>query len=309
MVDSQKYDIVVIGGGPAGLTAGLYAGRGGLRAAVVEKLMPGGLVANTERIDNYPGFPEGISGSDLAQKMQAQAAKFGAQFVSDEAMTIAAEPKSFIVTLASRAQLKAKALIIASGAYPRTLGVPGEKELLGKGVSYCAVCDGAFFRGQEVAVVGGGDSAVQEAVYLAGLCSKVTVIHRRSSLRAAESLQRVAFKNGKISFSWNKTVVAITGDKQVEGLRVMDKENMKEDVLPVSGVFIYVGYHPNSAVVKDLVRLDENGYIITDENLMSSAPGIFAAGDVRRKLVRQISGAVGDAATAAVAAQQYIENL
>ncbi|MCU0608020.1 MAG: thioredoxin-disulfide reductase [Candidatus Edwardsbacteria bacterium] len=309
MPDIPTFDIAIIGGGPAGLTAGLYAGRGGLRAAVVEKLMPGGLVANTERIDNYPGFPEGISGYDLAQRMQAQAAKFGAQFVSDEAAAIAIEPKSFLVRLSSKAQLRAKALVIASGAYPRTLGVPGEKELLGKGVSYCAVCDGAFFKNQDVAVVGGGDSAVQEAVYLAGLCSTVTVVHRRSSLRAAESLQRVAFRNGKISFSWNRTVVAIEGGTQVEGLRVMDKETMKEEVLPVSGVFIYVGYHPNSAVVKDLVQLDENGYIVTDENLMTSAPGIFAAGDVRRKLVRQISGAVGDAATAAVAAQQYIENL
>ncbi|MRR09219.1 thioredoxin-disulfide reductase [bacterium] len=309
MDDVSVFDIAVIGGGPAGLTAGLYAGRGGLRAAVVEKLMPGGLVANTERIDNYPGFPEGVAGYDLAQRMQAQAAKFGAQFVSDEAQRIAVEPRSFLVTLASKAQLRAKAVIVAAGAYPKTLGVPGERELLGKGVSYCAVCDGAFFKGQPVAVVGGGDSAVQEAVYLAGLCNTVTVVHRRSSLRAAESLQKLAFRNEKISFAWNKTVVAIEGDKQVTGLRVMDKETMKEEVLPVSGVFIYVGYHPNSAAVKDLVRLDENGYVITDENLMSSVPGIFAAGDVRRKLVRQIAGAVGDAATAAVAAQQYIENL
>lgn len=304
MTDIPTYDIAVIGGGPAGLTAGLYAGRGGLRAAVVEKLMPGGLVANTERIDNYPGFPEGVAGYDLAQRMQAQAAKFGAQFVSDEAQRIAVEPRSFLVTLASKAQLRAKAVIVAAGAYPKTLGVPGERELLGKGVSYCAVCDGAFFKGQPVAVVGGGDSAVQEAVYLAGLCNTVTVVHRRSSLRAAESLQKLAFRNEQISFAWNKTVVAIEGDKQVTGLRVMDKETMKEEVLPVSGVFVYVGYHPNSAAVKDLVRLDENGYVITDENLMSSVPGIFAAGDVRRKLVRQIAGAVGDAATAAVAAQR-----
>ena len=307
--DIQTYDIIVIGAGPAGLTAGLYAGRGGLRAAVVEKMAPGGLVANTERIDNYPGFPEGISGFDLAQKMQAQAAKFGAQFISDEAQTIAIEPKSFLVTLASKIMIKAKAMVIATGAFPRALGVPGEKELLGKGVSYCAVCDGAFFKGQDVAVVGGGDSAVQEAIYLAGLCSKVTVVHRRSALRAAESLQRIAFKNVNISFAWNKTATAITGTKQVEGLRVMDKETIKEEVLPMSGVFIYVGHTPSSAIVRDLVKCDEQGYVITDENMMTSVPGIFAAGDVRKKLVRQISAAVGDAATAAIAAQQYIENL
>jgi thioredoxin reductase (NADPH) len=176
-------------------------------------------------------------------------------------------------------------------------------------VSYCAVCDGAFFKGQDVAVVGGGDSAVQEAVYLAGLCSKVTVVHRRSSLRAAESLQKLAFKNEKIAFAWDKTVSAIEGETQVTGLRIMDKQTMKDEVLRVSGVFIYVGYHPNSGAVKDLVKLDENGYVVTDGNMATSVPGIFAAGDVRKKLVRQISAAVGDGATAAVAAQQYIENM
>lgn len=308
MSEFSTFDIAIIGGGPAGLTAGLYAGRGGLRAAVIERMMPGGLVANTERIDNYPGFPDGISGIDLAQKMQAQAARFGAQFIPDEATAIAVEPRSFLITLASKNQIRSKTVIVAAGAYPRTLNVPGEKGLVGKGVSYCAVCDGAFFRGQPVAVVGGGDSAVQEAVYLAGLCSKVTVIHRRSSLRAAESLQKLAFKNPKIEFLWNKAATAIEGGTQVTGVRIMDKETMMEESLPVSGVFIYVGYHPNSGAVNDLVKLDENGYIITNENLMTSIPGIFAAGDVRKKLVRQISAAVGDGATAAVAAQQYIEN-
>ncbi len=309
MPDIQTYDIVIIGAGPAGLTAGLYAGRGGQRAALNENMAPGGLVANTERIDNYPGFPEGISGYDLAQKMQAQSAKFGAQFISDEAQAIAVEPKSFTLTLASKTQLRAKAVIVATGAYPKKLGVPGEKELLGKGVSYCAVCDGAFFKGQDVAVIGGGDSAVQEAVYLAGLCSKVTVVHRRSALRAAESLQKIAFKNGRISFAWNKAVTAITGGTQVDGIRIMDKETMKEEVLPVSGVFVYVGHTPSSTVVRDIVRTDESGYVLTDGNMMTSVPGIFAAGDVRQKLVRQIAAAVGDAATAAIAAQQYIDNL
>jgi thioredoxin reductase (NADPH) len=303
------HDLIVIGGGPAGLTAGLYAGRGGLRAAIVEKLMPGGLVANTERIDNYPGFPEGISGYDLAQRLQAQAARFGAEFISDEAVGITPEPKSFTVPLASKKVLRAKALVIATGAFPKKLGVPGERELLGKGVSYCAVCDGAFFRGQEVAVVGGGDSAIQEAVYLAGLCSKVTVVHRRSSLRAAESLQKLAFRNERISFAWDKSVSAIEGSSGVTGVRVMDKGTGVDEVIPASGVFIYVGYSPNSAVAGSLVKLDEAGHIVTDDNMATSHPGIYAAGDVRRKLVRQIAGAVGDAATAAVAAQHYIENL
>lgn len=301
--------LAVIGGGPAGLTAGLYAGRGGLRTVIIEKLAPGGLVANTERIDNYPGFPEGISGFDLAQKMKAQAERFGAEIVSGEVRSISPEPKSFSVSLDSGGGLRAKALIIATGAFPKTLGVPGERELLGKGVSYCAVCDGAFFRNQQVVVVGGGDSAVQEAVYLAGLCSKVTVVHRRSSLRAAESLQKLAFRNDRISFAWNRTVAAVDGGGQVTGVRVMDKETGAYEVIPAAGVFIYVGYRPNSAVVGSLVKLDEAGYIVTDDNMATSVPGIFAAGDVRRKLVRQIAGAVGDAATAAVAAQQYLENL
>lgn len=303
------FDIVVIGGGPAGLTAGLYAGRGGLKAAVVERLAPGGLVANTERIDNYPGFPEGVSGFDLAQRMRDQAVKFGAELVLDDVRSIAPESKSFAITLATGKTLRAKAVVIATGAYPKQLGVPGERELLGKGVSYCAVCDGAFFRGQEVAVIGGGDSAVQEAVYLAGLCSKVTVVHRRSSLRAAESLQKLAFRNERISFAWSKTVAVIEGREAVTGVRVMDKETMAEEVIPAAGVFIYVGYQPNSSVVRDLVKLDEAGYIVTGENMATSVPGIFAAGDVRRKLVRQIAGAVGDAATAAIAAHQYIESL
>lgn len=303
------FDIVVIGGGPAGLTAGLYAGRGGLKAAVVERLAPGGLVANTERIDNYPGFPEGVSGFDLAQRMRDQAVKFGAELVLDDVRSLAPESKSFAITLATGKTLRAKAVVIATGAYPKQLGVPGERELLGKGVSYCAVCDGAFFRGQEVAVIGGGDSAVQEAVYLAGLCSKVTVVHRRSSLRAAESLQKLAFRNERISFAWSKTVAVIEGREAVTGVRVMDKETLAEEVIPAAGVFIYVGYQPNSSVVRDLVKLDEAGYIVTGENMATSVPGIFAAGDVRRKLVRQIAGAVGDAATAAIAAHQYIESL
>ena len=309
MPDTANYDIVIIGAGPAGLTAGLYAGRGGLRAAVVEKLAPGGLVANTERIDNYPGFPDGISGLDLAQRMQAQAVKFGAHILSDEAVSIAVGQKGFSVFLASETSLNAKAVIVAAGAMPRALGVPGEKELLGKGVSYCAVCDGAFFKGQDVAVVGGGDSAVQEAIYLAGLASKVTVVHRRDALRAADSLQKIAFANKKIEFLWSRAVLAIEGRDAVSGLRLQDKATLAESVLPVSGVFIYVGNQPSTGFLSGLLKTDELGYIITDCDLMTSVPGVFACGDVRKKLVRQISSAVGDAAIAATAAQRYLEAL
>jgi thioredoxin reductase (NADPH) len=307
MENIKNYDIAILGAGPAGLTAGLYAGRGGLKAAIIEKMMPGGLVANTERIDNYPGFPEGISGFELAQRMEQQARKFGTEILSAQANSVSAQNKYQLIKLSDGSTVKSRALIIATGAFPKTMGVPGEKELLGKGVSYCAVCDGAFFKDQPVAVLGGGDSAVQEAIYLAGLASKVTVIHRRSSLRAAESIQRIAFANKKIDFAWSRDILAIEGSGQVSGVRVMDKQTLKEEVIPASGVFIYVGYKPNSDLVRDIVKIDEQGYIITDDNMAASVPGIYACGDVRQKLVRQISGAVGDAATAAIAAQQYLE--
>ncbi|MDQ7798923.1 MAG: thioredoxin-disulfide reductase [Candidatus Edwardsbacteria bacterium] len=307
MENVKNYDIAILGAGPAGLTAGLYAGRGGLKAAIIEKMMPGGLVANTERIDNYPGFPEGISGYELAQRMEQQAKKFGAEILSAQADGVSAHDKFQLISLSDGSTVKSRALIIATGAFPKTLGVPGEKELLGKGVSYCAVCDGAFFKNQPVAVLGGGDSAVQEAIYLAGLASKVTVIHRRNALRAADSIQRIAFANDKIEFAWNKEILAIEGSTGVTGIKVMDKQTLAEEVIPVTGAFIYVGYKPNSDLVKDAVKTDQQGYIITDENMAASVPGIFACGDIRKKLVRQISGAVGDGATAAIAAQQYIE--
>lgn len=307
MTENKKCDITVIGAGPAGLTAGIYAGRGGLKAAIIERMMPGGLVANTEKIDNYPGFPEGISGFELGQRMEQQAKKFGAEIITSQADGVEVDGKLRIVRLSDGSAIMSRALIIATGAFPKLLGVPGEKELLGKGVSYCAVCDGAFFKNQPVAVIGGGDSAVQEAVYLAGLASKVTVIHRRNALRAAESLQKTAFSNNKIEFAWNQDVLSIEGKSQVTGIRMLDKQSLKESLLPVAGAFIYVGYKPNSDLVKDLVSTDESGYIITDENMATSVPGIFACGDVRKKLVRQVAGAVGDASTAAVAAQHYLE--
>jgi len=307
MSDIKNYDIAILGAGPAGMTAGLYAGRGGLKAVIIEKMMPGGLVANTERIDNYPGFPEGISGFELAQKMEQQAKKFGAEIISGQAESILPEDKYQLIKLSDGTTVKSKALIIATGAFPKTLGVRGEKELLGKGISYCAICDGAFFKNQPVAVLGGGDSAVQEAVYLAGLASKVTVIHRRNVLRAADSIQKVAFANDKITFAWNKDILAIEGSTGVTGIKVMDKQTLAEEVIPVTGAFIYVGYKPSSDLVKGIVKTDEQGYIITGDRMATSVPGIFACGDVRQKLVRQVSSAVGDGATAAIAAQQYLE--
>jgi len=303
-----SYDLAIIGAGPAGLTAGLYAGRGGLRAALIEKLAPGGLMANTEHIDNYPGFPGGISGFDLASKMQEQMLRFGAEIIYDQAAAIVPQTKGFVINLASAKKIEARAVIMAGGGYPKSLGVPGEKEFLGKGVSYCAVCDGAFFKGQEVAVIGGGDSAVQEAIYLSGICSKVRVIHRRDRLRAAESLQKRAMAIPQIEFLWNKTVISIEGREAVSGIRIEDRLSTQEELVPTAGVFIYVGFQPNTDFVSGLLKTDDNGYILTDDRMATSVPGVFAAGDIRKKLVRQISSAVGDGALAAVAAQQYLES-
>jgi thioredoxin reductase (NADPH) len=239
--------------------------------------------------------------------MEQQAKKFGAEIISAQAETIVPENRYQLIKLSDGTTLKSRALIIATGAYPKKLGVPGEKELLGKGVSYCAVCDGAFFKNQPVAVLGGGDSAVQEAIYLAGLASKVTVIHRRNVLRAAGSIQQTAFANKKIQFVWSRDILAIEGAGLVTGVKTMDKQTLQEEVIPVSGAFIYVGYKPSSDLVKDIVKTDEQGYIVTDDHMSSSVPGIYACGDVRQKLVRQVSSAVGDGATAAIAAQQYLE--
>jgi thioredoxin reductase (NADPH) len=309
MSQNQVIDLIIVGGGPAGLTAALYSGRGGLRSVMIERMMPGGQVANTEHIDNYPGFPNGIKGFELAQLMEAQAKRFGAEIVSGQAAALTIDGPIKTVKLEDGKEYRSKAVILATGATQMEVGVPGEKELRGKGVSYCAICDGAFFKEQAVAVIGGGDSAIQEAIYLAGLARSVTVIHRRDALRAAESLQRAAFSNAKISFSWNKKVLAIEGKDGVTGVKVLDKISGQESVIPAAGAFIYVGTRPNSQLVKDIVKLDEQGYIITDDDMMSSVPGILAAGDVRKKAIKQIVTAVGDAATAVIAAQRYIETM
>jgi thioredoxin reductase (NADPH) len=309
MSQNQVIDLAIVGGGPAGLTAALYAGRGGLKSVLIERMMPGGQVANTEHIDNYPGFPNGIKGFELAQLMEAQAKRFGAEIVSGQAASLDGAGAVKTLKLEDGREFRSKAVILATGATQMELGVPGEKELRGKGVSYCAICDGAFFREQAVAVIGGGDSAVQEAIYLAGLVRSVTVIHRRDALRAAESLQRAAFANAKISFSWNKKVLAIEGKEGVTGVKVLDKAGGQESVIPAAGVFVYVGTRPNSQLVQDLADLDEQGYIITGDDMMSTAPGIYAAGDVRKKALKQVATAVGDAATAVIAAQRYMETL
>jgi thioredoxin reductase (NADPH) len=301
-------DLVIIGGGPAGLAAGLYAGRAKLDVLLLEKGAPGGLAATTEGIENYPGFPEGVGGPDLMEKMLAQAQKFGLEVKSAAVESISWANGHFQVKTEDEVY-PGLAVILATGAEPELLHVPGETEFRGRGVSYCATCDGAFFRGKTVAVVGGGDAAVEEAVFLTRFAEKVYLIHRRGELRATKVVQQKAMVNPRIEFIWHNVVEEIFGGKTVEGMQVKDVRSGEKRRLDVDGVFIYVGQKPASRLVKELVELDPRGYIITDENMQTSFPGLFAAGDVRKKLLRQVVTAVADGAVAAVAAEKYVEEL
>ncbi|WP_338833603.1 Thioredoxin reductase [Moorella humiferrea] len=304
----MPHDLLIIGGGPAGLTAALYGARGGLDTVVLEMGAPGGQAGLTDRIENYPGFPEGITGLELAMKFAEQAQRFGAKL---ETATVQGVDFTGPVkkVLSSSGTFEARAVIIASGAHPRPLGVPGEEEFRGRGVSYCATCDGAFFRDKKVAVIGGGDSAVEEALFLTRFASQVTIIHRRDTLRAAKILQERARDNPKISFAWNTVVTRIKGGEKVEGLELKDVGSgaIREEAF--DGVFIFIGLEPNTAFLQGAVTLDAQGYIVTREELATSVPGVFAAGDVRVKEFRQVSTAVGDGAVAAMAAERYLASL
>jgi thioredoxin reductase (NADPH) len=304
----MTYDVVIIGGGPAGLTAGLYTARARLKSLLIEKGLPGGLVTTTEWVENYPGFEEGIMGVELARKMEKQAVRFGLEIIQGTVIDIALLDNIKKIILEDSQQYEAKSIILATGAHPRLLKIKGENEFRGRGVSYCATCDGAFYRDRRIAVVGGGDSAVQEAIFLTKFAEVVYVIHRRDELRAEKILQERALSNPKIKFVWNSVADEIDGDDA--GVNVIHIKNIKTgeiSALDVQGVFIYIGYNPNTEFLKGLVALNENNYIITDENMSASVPGIFAAGDVRNKPLKQIATAVGDGATAAMAAEKYIE--
>jgi thioredoxin reductase (NADPH) len=304
----MKYDVVIIGGGPAGLTAGLYTSRARLKSLLIEKGLPGGLVTTTEWVENYPGFEEGIMGVELARKMEKQAVRFGLEIIQGTVYGIVLNNNIKKIILEDNQQYEAKGIILATGAHPRPLRIEGENQFRGRGVSYCATCDGAFYREKRIAVVGGGDSAVQEAIFLTKFAEIVYVIHRRDELRAEKILQERAFSNPKIKFVWNSVADKIDGDDAgVNVLHVKDIKTGEKSALDVQGVFIYIGYNPNTEFLKGLVALNENNYIITDENMSASVPGIFAAGDVRNKPLKQIATAVGDGATAAMAAEKYIE--
>jgi thioredoxin reductase (NADPH) len=301
-------ELIIIGGGPAGLTAGLYAARARLKTVLIERLSPGGQVLTTDIVENYPGFPGGISGFELIDRMRQQAEDFGLEIRSQEVVKLdLGDDKKIVVT--EKESLETKALIITSGAIPQKLGVEGEGSFTGKGVSYCATCDGPFYRDMDVAVVGGGDTALEEAVFLTRFANKIYLIHRRDELRATKLLQERATAQEKISFVWDTVVSGITGDNGVKGVDLKNVKTGEESQLAVEGIFIFIGYSPNNQLVKGLLELDSNGFVQTDINMETSVPGVFAAGDIRSKLLRQVSTAVGEGATAAVAAEKYLENL
>ncbi len=305
---SERFDLIIVGGGPAGLAAGLYAARMNLRAVLVDRGPLGGQLLNTELIEDYPGF-ESILGAELATKMGDHARKFGLDVREFQTVReLDVEPDGTkVARLEDGPELRAPAAILAAGGLPRRLGVPGEAEFQGRGVSYCAVCDGAFFKGQELAVVGGGDAALEEGDFLTRYASKVYVIHRRDQFRAQPLLQERARANPKMAFVLNAQVREIRGDDKVTGVRYVQDGVERE--LPVGGVFIFIGFVPNSGLVKPHVDHDSGGYLVTDRDLQTSIPGLWAVGDVRAQLTKQIATAVGDGTTAAVAASQYLDRL
>ena len=306
----DKYDIIIIGAGPGGLTAAIYAGRSRLDTAVIEKIAPGGQIAVSDRVDNYPGFPDGISGEELTKRMEKQAKKFGAEFITDEVRSVNEDKTEgyFSVETASHGKIKTKAVIIATGADPVKLPVPEEEKFRGRGISYCATCDAAFFKNKVVAVVGGGDTAIADAIYLTKFAKEVIVIHRRDQLRAVKALQEEAFSNPKIKFQWDSVSTHIVGNNKVEGLEVENVKTKERTVLKVDGIFVAIGTVPNSNLVKDLVETTDRGFIVTDKNRQTSKPGIFAVGDVRDTPLRQVVTAAGDGAIAEFSAEQYINS-
>ncbi|MEW6666201.1 MAG: thioredoxin-disulfide reductase [Thermodesulfobacteriota bacterium] len=302
------YDVIIIGGGPAGLTAGLYCSRARLKVLLLEKLAPGGQVITTDWVENYPGFPDGVSGFELVDRMKTQAERFGLPIQSEEALRLDLSEETKRVTL-GKGMLESRALILACGANWKKLGIEGEALLIGKGVSFCATCDGPFFRDQEVAVIGGGDTAVEEGIFLTRFASKVHLIHRRDRLRATRLLQERAMGEPKIEILWDSVPVRILGRDGVEGIELRHVKTGEITQKPVQGVFVFIGTVPNTELVQGQIELDEEGFVKTDQHMATSVPGVFAAGDIRSKLFRQIATAVGEGAAASYSVERYLETL
>ena len=306
------YDTIIIGGGPAGLTAGIYLSRARMNTLLIERIRPGGQAILTDIIENYPGFPNGISGPELMQKMEEQAVRFGLKIEYGQVTKIEIEKQEkekIKIIKTDNKRYKALAVIIASGAEARQLGIPGEEKFRGRGVSYCGTCDGPFFKDKKIILIGGGDTAIEEALYLSNFAREITVVHRRNRLRATKILQERIFSKKSINFSWNSIPIKILGQKKVEGILLKDLKTDQEKEIECDGVFIFVGYLPKTNFIRDIIRLTDKGYVYSDENMMSSVEGIFACGDVRQKMLRQVVTACGEGATAAFAAQKYIENI
>lgn len=302
------YDTIIIGGGPAGLSSAIYSSRARLKTLLIEKAGCGGQIAITDQLENYPGFESGINGFELAVKMEKQARAFGTEIFYGEVLSIETENKLKKVILSEQTYV-AKTIIIAAGANFKKLNVKGERDFIGRGVSYCATCDGPFFKNKEIAVVGGGDSALQEALYLTKFASKVNLIHRRNEFRAAKILQEKVESERKINIILNSIVNEISGEQTIKKIKLENVQSREVSELDVSGVFIFVGWQPNTNfLVQSKISLNENGYILTNDDMQTSAEGVFACGDVRKKLLRQVITAAGDGATASIAAQHYIES-
>ncbi len=306
---NESVELAILGGGPAGLTAGIYAARARVDSVLFEKGLAGGSPLTTDLIENYPGFPQGITGAELGERMHEQAERFGLPVKTLVPVNKVVRSDGGYVVETDEGPVKAKAVIAAFGTHPNRLGVPGEDEYVGRGVSFCATCDGALFKDKTVAVVGGGNAAVEEAIFLTRFASKVLVIHRRDTLRAIQVLQEQAFANDKIEFVWNSEVKKILGDGTLTGIEICNRKTGVGTRLNVQGLFEYVGTSPNSEAVAGLVELDKRGFVVTDNNLMSSAPGVFACGDVRSGHPRQVVIATGEGAVASMSAQRYLSEL
>jgi thioredoxin reductase (NADPH) len=305
----ELFDLAIVGAGPAGVTAYLYARRSLLKVVLIDKIGIGGQLLLTDLIENYPGFPEGITGFELSELFKRHIETLGLNFKQGEVKKIKKKDNIFNLYFDNGEVLSSKTVLLAIGATHRKLNIPGEKEFTGKGVSYCATCDGPFFKDKVVAVVGGGNTALQEALYLTKFVKKIYLIHRRDAFRATKILQERVFKEEKIEILWNSVVTEIKGKEQVEEIEIFNKESKEKKSLKVSGIFIFIGYEPTTAWLKDLIELDEDGFIVTDDEMRTSLPGVWAAGDCRSKIGRQIVIACGEGATAAISIENYLDSL